>query len=295
MAGARRACRALPPLAGWLLTMAVVIVGLVFFRAADVPTALALLASMAGLGTMRCTLPRPVSRRIWPRRWRDRGDAGSALIWIVVLGTIALACPNTQELMGRHWFSSDPQPEGEQRWPLWLIWRPNAGLERGRRHPARRRARLDLRPWRLPLLPVLRAGCSGQPFLLRMEHLGMIAVIDLPRQIDPELAADIEKEAAFVSPFLGALRVTGGARRGRARDRRPRARCRGPGQGRALPRRDAQARAPLRAQGLPAPASAATTARSRPGSTRSSCGAAGCSTMAAGTSRCPARCWRWPS
>jgi seryl-tRNA synthetase len=38
----------------------------------------------------------------------------------------------------------------------------------------------------------------------------MIAVIDLPRQIDPELAADIEKESAFVSPFLRTLRVTGG-------------------------------------------------------------------------------------
>ncbi len=37
----------------------------------------------------------------------------------------------------------------------------------------------------------------------------MIAVIDRPRQIDPELAADIEKEAAFVSPFLRALRVAG--------------------------------------------------------------------------------------
>src|SRR5262245_35772189 len=45
---------------------------------------------------------------------------------------------------------------------------------------------------------------------LRPEPLGMIAVIDLPRQIDPELAADIEKEAAFVSPFLRALRVSGG-------------------------------------------------------------------------------------
>jgi seryl-tRNA synthetase len=41
----------------------------------------------------------------------------------------------------------------------------------------------------------------------------MIAVIDLPRQIDPELAADIEKEAAFVSPFLRALRVAGGRAR----------------------------------------------------------------------------------
>jgi seryl-tRNA synthetase len=43
-----------------------------------------------------------------------------------------------------------------------------------------------------------------------MEHIGMIAVIDLPRQIDPELAADIEKESAFVSPFLSALRVNSG-------------------------------------------------------------------------------------
>jgi seryl-tRNA synthetase len=38
----------------------------------------------------------------------------------------------------------------------------------------------------------------------------MIAVIDLPRRIDPGLAADIEKESAFVSPFLNRLRVTGG-------------------------------------------------------------------------------------
>jgi hypothetical protein len=50
-------------------------------------------------------------------------DAAGALVWIVVLGTIALACPNTQELMGRHWFSSDPMPE-DHSWPLWLTWRP---------------------------------------------------------------------------------------------------------------------------------------------------------------------------
>jgi seryl-tRNA synthetase len=35
----------------------------------------------------------------------------------------------------------------------------------------------------------------------------MISVIDLPRQIDANLAADIEKEAAFVSPYLRRLRV----------------------------------------------------------------------------------------
>ena len=35
-------------------------------------------------------------------------------------------------------------------------------------------------------------------------------IIDLPRQIEPDLAADLEKESAFVSPFLNRLRVTGG-------------------------------------------------------------------------------------
>ena len=119
---------ALPPLAGWLLTMTVVLVGLVLFRAADMPTAMALLASMAGLGTDALhaatagVAPDPTSALA-----SVAADAGSALIWIVVLGTIALTCPNTQELMGRHWFSADPQPEGEHRWPLWLIWRPNLG------------------------------------------------------------------------------------------------------------------------------------------------------------------------
>ncbi len=34
--------------------------------------------------------------------------------------------------------------------------------------------------------------------------------IDLPRQIDPELAADLEKESAFVSPLLTRLRVADG-------------------------------------------------------------------------------------
>jgi hypothetical protein len=109
---------ALPPAAGWLLTMAVVIAGLVFFRAADVPTALALLASMIGAADL---LPGAASSGLGPIAI----DAGLALVWIAVLGTIALACPNSQELMGRHWFSSDPQPEGERPWPLWLTWRPS--------------------------------------------------------------------------------------------------------------------------------------------------------------------------
>jgi hypothetical protein len=54
-------------------------------------------------------------------------NASRALVWIGVLGAIALACPNTQQLMGRHWFSSDPKPEGERAWPQWLLWRPTFG------------------------------------------------------------------------------------------------------------------------------------------------------------------------
>jgi hypothetical protein len=110
----------LPPAAGWLLTMAVVITGLVFFRAADVPTALTMLASMAGLGPLD-------PRHADPDLVRIAADAGTALAWIVVLGAIALACPNTQELMWRHWFSSDPRPEGNRTCPIWLTWRPTLG------------------------------------------------------------------------------------------------------------------------------------------------------------------------
>jgi alginate O-acetyltransferase complex protein AlgI len=117
---------ALPPVAGWLLTMAVVITGLVFFRAADVPTGLAMLASMAGFGTADALLA-ATAPDLGPDLAAVAADAGTALVWIVVLGTIALACPNTQELMGRHWFSSDPQPEAARSWPLWLTWRPTLG------------------------------------------------------------------------------------------------------------------------------------------------------------------------
>jgi alginate O-acetyltransferase complex protein AlgI len=112
---------ALPPAAGWLLTMVVVITGLVFFRAADLPTALALLASMVGLSPIETWhLADPALAQI-------AADAGAALVWIVILGAIALTCPNTQELMWRHWISSDPRPEDGGRWPRWLTWRPTLG------------------------------------------------------------------------------------------------------------------------------------------------------------------------
>jgi alginate O-acetyltransferase complex protein AlgI len=111
--------RALPPLAAWLLTMAVVVIGLVFFRAADVATALSLLASTFGMGP--ADTPGGAAGTALAG---IAAEPSTALVWIVVLGTIALACPNTQEMMSRHWFSSDPRPDAVSTWPSWLIWRP---------------------------------------------------------------------------------------------------------------------------------------------------------------------------
>jgi hypothetical protein len=109
----------LPPAAGWLLTMTVVVAGLVFFRAADVPTALAMIASMIGLSPLDAA-----QLAADPNLIRIATDVGAALVWIGVLGAIVLTCPNTQELMWGHWFSSDPRPEDGRTWPLWLTWRP---------------------------------------------------------------------------------------------------------------------------------------------------------------------------
>jgi D-alanyl-lipoteichoic acid acyltransferase DltB (MBOAT superfamily) len=109
--------RALPPALGWLLTMAVVIVGLVFFRAADVVTAFGLLASMLGMGGATAGGATGALASL-------AADPSAAVLWIVVLGAIALAGPNTQELLANHWFSSDPRPDAGSSWPSWLTWRP---------------------------------------------------------------------------------------------------------------------------------------------------------------------------
>jgi alginate O-acetyltransferase complex protein AlgI len=112
--------RALPPALGWLLTMAVVILGLVFFRAADVGTALALISSMLGMTAAPAVGGVATAAGLASLA----PDPSAAVFWIVVLGAIALACPNTQELMSNHWFSSDPQPDAGSSWPSWLTWRP---------------------------------------------------------------------------------------------------------------------------------------------------------------------------
>jgi alginate O-acetyltransferase complex protein AlgI len=107
---------ALPPAAGWLLTMLVVVAGLVFFRADNVPVALALLASMAGGAPPAPEAAGMVTAPL------------AAFVWIAALGAIVLMGRNTQEIMRHHWFSSDPEPAAEPDAPLadWLTWRPSA-------------------------------------------------------------------------------------------------------------------------------------------------------------------------
>ena len=145
---------ALPPAAGWLLTMAVVIAGLVFFRAADVPTALGLLASMAGLGTADAL--HAATSPLGAGLGQIAIDAGAALIWIVVLGTIALDLPQHPGADGAALVQLRPAARGRALLAALADLAAEPRLEPGRRHPARRSARLDLRPWRLSLLPVLR-------------------------------------------------------------------------------------------------------------------------------------------
>jgi alginate O-acetyltransferase complex protein AlgI len=108
---------ALPPLVGWVLTMIVVIVGLVFFRSPSLPVAFAVLAAMAGQGSPATSGVLIVV------------DPIQALLWIAVLGAIALAAPNTQEILHQHPYSCGAPPElpRPDHWSGSLAWQPTAG------------------------------------------------------------------------------------------------------------------------------------------------------------------------
>ncbi len=113
----------LPHSLGWLLTMGVVVTGLVVFRAPDMATASAILLGMTGLdslfasGTALAAAPVAV-------------DLIAGQGWILLLAAIALTCPNAQQIMRGHWYSSDPKPEEdtpETGMPAWMRWRLTPG------------------------------------------------------------------------------------------------------------------------------------------------------------------------
>ena len=102
------------PQVGWLMTMAVVVSGLVVFRAPDLATAGSILGGMWGMGDV----PDPLDA--------VSVDLTAALPLILLYGMIVLGAPNSQEIMRHGWVSSDPAPaetDADRHSPL--RWRPN--------------------------------------------------------------------------------------------------------------------------------------------------------------------------
>jgi alginate O-acetyltransferase complex protein AlgI len=105
----------LPAPVGWALTMAVVVSGLVVFRAADLATAGTILANMWGLGSLGLAGAHvPI----------EGFDLARAASMIVLLGAITLLLPNTQQILHKDWPSSDTKPSGVALDAGLLAWRP---------------------------------------------------------------------------------------------------------------------------------------------------------------------------
>ena len=106
-----------PALAGWVLTMSVVVSGLVVFRAPDLQTSMTILSSMWGVATLiEAAGTDMVSLAL-----------GEAAPIILVLGAIVLIAPNTQELVRKEWLSCSPKPVEFSRLSEKLFWRPSLG------------------------------------------------------------------------------------------------------------------------------------------------------------------------
>ena len=74
----------LPGFVGWLLTVLAVVIAWVFFRSPDLPTALRMLSTMAGLSGAE--------------GWAKNIVRGSAWYWVLGAAGIALLMPNTQQI-----------------------------------------------------------------------------------------------------------------------------------------------------------------------------------------------------
>jgi D-alanyl-lipoteichoic acid acyltransferase DltB (MBOAT superfamily) len=107
----------LPPTAlAWLLTMSVVVSGLVVFRAPSLGVALALLGPMWGTQLLGPSAAAGAAVAL---------DLRTALSMIVVLGSIVLLMPNSQQILHRGWFSSDLMPDAVRAAAGPLVWRPS--------------------------------------------------------------------------------------------------------------------------------------------------------------------------
>jgi len=124
---------ALARFAGWAVTFAAVVVGWVFFRAKDVPTALHLLAGMSGRHGAELPAPlaamKPFAHLMGAIGVRFTDISGSHFVamaaWVASLGAIALALPNTQQIMWRFAPALDAAVPDHPDQPAWrpsLLW-----------------------------------------------------------------------------------------------------------------------------------------------------------------------------
>lgn len=120
--GWREARLPAPPAAiGWLLTMSVVVSGLVVFRAPTLELAGSILASMWVPFLMPAADPATLIAI----------DHRTALATIVLLGAIVLLMPNSQQILHRHWVSSDAMPATARLAAGLVTWKPSLALSLG--------------------------------------------------------------------------------------------------------------------------------------------------------------------
>jgi D-alanyl-lipoteichoic acid acyltransferase DltB (MBOAT superfamily) len=120
--GWREARLPMPPaVVGWFLTMAVVVSGLVVFRAPSLPLAFSMLGDMWSFGL----LAGPASAEMVTIELRQ------ALATVVLLGSIVLLMPNSQQILHRNWVSSDMMPATARAAAGIVIWKPTFGLAVG--------------------------------------------------------------------------------------------------------------------------------------------------------------------
>lgn len=102
---------------GWALTMLVVVVGLVIFRAPDLSVAGTMLSSMFGLSALisSANAVDMVSLDLFP-----------ALSMIGILGAIVMTAPNSQEILRSHWVSCDDETESGDKVASVIRWQPTA-------------------------------------------------------------------------------------------------------------------------------------------------------------------------
>jgi D-alanyl-lipoteichoic acid acyltransferase DltB (MBOAT superfamily) len=107
----------LPPVIGWMLTMSVVVSGLVIFRAADVSTALTILAAMWAIPTTAPDISLGMVTTVY----------SGVVPVIAILGAVVLLLPNSHEILSAEKIVISDQIPALTIKHRMLSWRPTAG------------------------------------------------------------------------------------------------------------------------------------------------------------------------